>query len=93
MRGTATWLNVAVTFDQLPDLFCDVATGVDQVGNQPIVHVEDAFVLGPISHLVTLRQDSPDFGPQAKSVRQRLKTMYHFDRRNPCYLSAAKHSA
>lgn len=37
------------------------------------VHVEDAFVLGPIPHVVALRQDSPDLRAEAKGVWQHLK--------------------
>lgn len=55
------------------DLLCNLATGADQVGDEPVVHVEDAFVLGPIPHIVTLRQDSPDLRSQAKGVGQHLK--------------------
>ena len=58
---------------QLVDRVGYLATGADQIGHEPVVHVEGAFVLGPIPHIVTLRQDSPDVRTQAKSVRQHLK--------------------
>jgi hypothetical protein len=45
------------------------AASPDQVGDEPVVDVEDAFVLSPIPHVVALRQDSPDLRAQAKSVR------------------------
>jgi hypothetical protein len=55
------------------DLLGNLATSADQVRDEPVVNVENAFVLGPISHIVALRQNSPYLGSQAKSVRQYLK--------------------
>ena len=55
------------------DFARDLATGADQIGDEPVVHVEDALVLGPIPHVVALRQHSPDLRPQTKRVRQHLK--------------------
>jgi hypothetical protein len=54
---------------QLLDLLRNFAASPDQVGDEPVVDVEDAFVLSPIPHVVALRQDSPDLRAQAKSVR------------------------
>ena len=55
------------------DLLCDFSTGVDQVGDEPVIYIEDAFVLGPIAHIVALRQDPPNLWPQAERIRQHLK--------------------
>src|SRR2546425_8398577 len=63
------FLNRRQTFYLLGNL----ATGADQIQDQPLINIEGAFVLGPIPHIVALRQDSPDFRPQAQSVRQHLK--------------------
>ena len=49
---------------QIADLLCNFATGADQIGDEPIVHIEDAFVLGPIAHIVALREDAPYLGPR-----------------------------
>jgi hypothetical protein len=46
----------------------DLATGADEIGNEPVIHVEGTFVLAPIPHVVTLRQDSPDLGAERESV-------------------------
>src|SRR5438309_3697065 len=54
-------------------LLCDFATGADQIRNQSLVYIERSFVLGPIPHVVALRQDSPDFRPQAQSDRQQAE--------------------
>jgi hypothetical protein len=54
---------------QLLDLLRNFAASPDQVGDEPVVDVEDAFVLSPIPHVVALRQDSPDLRAQAKGVR------------------------
>jgi hypothetical protein len=55
------------------DFVRDFATSADQIRDQPVVHVEDAFVLGPIPHIVALRQHSPDLRSEAERVRQYLK--------------------
>src|SRR5438045_3670015 len=55
------------------DLLGNLATGADQIRDESVVNIESAFVLGPIPHIVTLRQDAPDLRAQAKSVRQYLK--------------------
>ena len=44
---------------QLPDLLCNFAASPDQVGDEPVVHVEGTFVLSPIPQVVTFRQHSP----------------------------------
>ena len=62
------------------DLLRDRATGADQIGHEPAVHVERAFILGPIPHIVALRQDSPDFRAWAERVRQHLKDDLPFRR-------------
>src|SRR5687767_10763560 len=44
---------------QTSDLVCDLAAGGDQIRDQSVINIEDSFVLGPIPHIVALRQDSP----------------------------------
>jgi len=55
------------------DLLGDFAAGADEIREELLVHVERAFVLGPIPHVVALRQHPPDFGTQADRVWQHLK--------------------
>ena len=55
------------------NLIGNLATGADQIEHQSVVHVEGAFVLGAIPHVVTLRQDASNLRAQAKRVRQHLK--------------------
>ena len=65
LRAMSTWgsLRFFLNRRQTSDLRCDFATGADQIGHKPVVHVEDPFVIGPIPHVVTLRQHSPDLRP------------------------------
>jgi hypothetical protein len=72
----------------LSDLVGDLATGADQIGHDPIVKVEDAFVLGPIPHVVALRQHSPDLRHQTKRVRQQLKNDVPVRRKPWCFRSS-----
>ena len=48
---TSSFRNRRHVFDILGNL----ATGADQVRDEPVVNVESAFVLGPVSHVVALR--------------------------------------
>ena len=71
----STWSSLRLFLNrrQIFDLSCDFATGGDQIRYEPVVNVEDTLVFSPIPHIVALRQDSPDFRPKAKGVRQHLK--------------------
>src|SRR6185436_20800380 len=58
---------------QLLDLLRHLAASPDQVGDEPVVHVESTLILGSIPHVVTLRQHSPNLRAQTECVRQDLE--------------------
>jgi len=45
----------------------------DEIGDETLVHVESAFVLGPVAEVVALRQDSPDLRAEAERLGQNLE--------------------
>src|SRR5207247_3251127 len=54
----STWVSLRLFLNrrQAPDLRCDFAASADQVGDEPLVHVEGTFALGPISLVPERRQ-------------------------------------
>ena len=59
----STWGSLRLFLNRLQTFYLlgNFATGADQIQDQPLIDIEDAFVLGPIPHVVALRQNSPDF--------------------------------
>jgi hypothetical protein len=61
----------------------DLATGGNQVRDEPLIDVERALVLGPVAHVVALGQHTPNLWSQTERVGQNWNTMYRFDARYP----------
>src|SRR5450759_4766222 len=71
----STWVSLRLFLNRRQTLYLlgNLATGADQIQDQPLINIEGAFVFAPITHIVALRQDSPDLRTKTKRVRQHLK--------------------
>ena len=67
---------------KLRDLLSDLSRCRKQVDYQTVVDIEGALVLGPVPHVVTLRENAPDVWPQTKRVRQAPERRYSVSRAN-----------
>ena len=58
---------------QFVDALCHSAARGDEMSDETFVHVESAFILGPVSQVVALRQDSPYPRAEAERIGQNLE--------------------